>query len=526
MLRTPNGDQENVPNRALIIDDEKFTLELFEYELKAQGFDVTTASSGSDGINRLKEKDFDVVLTDLNMPDISGIEMVKHSRSIRPFTEILVVTGDDSSERAVEAIREGAFDYILKPVDFDKLFTSVRNAVESKRQAQLNEKQAAEIKRLRDRLSSRTSFEGIIGGARSMQNIYEIIENVAESDANILILGESGTGKEVIANAIHYKSQRSNQPFVKVNVSALPKDLIESQLFGHVKGSFTGANADKVGFIGQANGGSLLLDEIGEMPIDLQPKLLRFLQEKVYYRVGSDKPQTADFRLICATNRDPFDAIKDGNIREDLYYRINTIEIKIPPLRDRMEDVPMLAEHFLKMYSEKYEKTDAAFARSAYNQMLNYTWRGNVRELQHSIERAVLLSKSGTIERLDIPSAAGVAVSAAAGASSSNNGTERTAEAPVADQPIRTIENFDIPIMFEGDGEDLFKSVGKLIVDRLPDPAEAGEQKDVFDGIESGVVLAALKRTNGNKQAAANLLGLYRPRLYGMIKRHKLEDQI
>lgn len=518
-----------MPNRALIIDDESFTLELFEFELKSQGFEVTTAASGSEGIERLKKQDFDVVLTDLNMPDISGIEMVKNSKAIRPLTEIIVVTGDDSSEKAVEAIREGAFDYILKPVDFDKLFTAVRNAVESKRQGQLNEKQAAEIKRLRDRLSSRTSFEGIIGGARSMQNIYEIIENVAESDANILILGESGTGKEVIANAIHYKSQRSNQPFVKVNCSALPKDLIESQLFGHVKGSFTGANADKVGFIGQANGGSLLLDEIGEMPIDLQPKLLRFLQEKVYYRVGSDKPQTADFRLITATNRDPFDAIKDGNLREDLYYRINTIEIKIPPLRDRIEDVPMLAEHFLRMYAEKYTKPDAVFARSAYDQMLNYTWRGNVRELQHSIERAVLLSKSGTIERLDIPSAAGVAISAAAG----NGAAAATVDSvPAASSqletipqpPLRTIENFDIPVI--GEGEEMFNSIGKLIVDRLPEPSEAGEQKDVFDGLESGVVLAALKRTNGNKQAAANLLGLYRPRLYGMIKRHKLEDQI
>ena len=530
MITTKNGDSKEVPNQALIIDDESFTLELFEYELKAQGFEVTTASSGTAGIDALKKQDFDVVLTDLNMPDISGIEMVKNSRSIRPFTEILVVTGDDSSEKAVEAIREGAFDYILKPVDFDKLFTSVRNAVESKRQAQINERQAAEIKRLRDRLSSPTSFEGIIGGARSMQNIYEIIENVAESDANILILGESGTGKEVIANAIHYKSQRSSQPFIKVNCSALPKDLIESQLFGHVKGSFTGANADKTGFIGQANGGSLLLDEIGEMPVDLQPKLLRLLQEKVYYRVGSDKPNTADFRLITATNRDPFDAIKDGALREDLYYRVNTIEIKIPPLRDRMEDVPMLAEHFLKIYSQKYSKPDAVFARSAYDQMLNYTWRGNVRELQHSIERAVLLSKSGSIDRLDIPNAAGIAVSAAAAGSNSSdvsqsvaggNGASPAIETPV---PIRTIDNFDVPVAMEGD--ELFSSIGKILVDRLPDPADGGEQKDVFDGLESGVVLAALKRTNGNKQAAANLLGLYRPRLYGMIKRHKLEDQI
>lgn len=513
-----NGERDNVPNRALVIDDESFTLDLFEFQLKSQGFEVTTASSGKAGIDKLKEKAFDVVLTDLNMPDMNGIEMVKNSKSIRPTTEIIVVTGDDSSESAVQAIREGAFDYILKPVDFDKLFTAVRNAVESKRQAETNERQAAEIKRLRDRLSSRTSFEGIIGGARSMQNIYEIIENVAESDANILILGESGTGKEVIANAIHYKSQRSAQSFVKVNCSALPKDLIESQLFGHVKGSFTGANSDKTGFIGQANGGSLLLDEIGEMPIDLQPKLLRVLQEKVFYRVGSDKSQEADFRLICATNRDPFEAIKDGNLREDLYYRVNTIEIKIPPLRERMEDVPMLAEHFLKEYSEKYQRDEAEFTRSAYDQMLNYSWRGNVRELQHSIERAVLLSKSGKIEKLDIASVP-----------LSENATEIGTAVVNGGGSISTPSYHPMSDSFSlaGYGEDeMYSRFGQMVVDQLNDPSDGDTQKDVFNEIESGVVLAALKRTNGNKQAAANLLGLYRPRLYGMIKRHSLEGKI
>lgn len=515
-----NGERDNVPNRALVIDDESFTLDLFEFQLKSQGFEVTTASSAKAGIDKLKGDAFDVVLTDLNMPDMNGIEMVRNSKSIRPTTEIIVVTGDDSSERAVEAIREGAFDYILKPVDFDKLFTAVRNAVESKRQSETNQRQAAEIKRLRDRLSSRTSFEGIIGGARSMQNIYEIIDNVAESDANILILGESGTGKEVIANAIHYKSQRSSQPFVKVNCSALPKDLIESQLFGHVKGSFTGANSDKTGFIGQANGGSLLLDEIGEMPIDLQPKLLRVLQEKVFYRVGSDKPQEADFRLICATNRDPFEAIKDGNLREDLYYRVNTIEIKIPPLRERMEDVPMLAEHFLKEYGKKYQREEAEFTQSAYNQMLNYSWRGNVRELQHSIERAVLLSKSGKIEKLDIasvPRTEGAPEFEAAAAAVNGGGP---VGAPVS---FASSDNYSLAGYSE---EEMYSRFGQMVVDQLHDPSDGDPQKDVFNEIESGVVLAALKRTNGNKQAAANLLGLYRPRLYGMIKRHNLEDKI
>ena len=500
-------------NTALVIDDDKVTLELLTFQLESEGFEITTAESGAAGLELIKQNEFDVILTDLHLPDVSGIGLVKSSKEISPQTEIIMITGDGSNDRAIEATKAGAFWYLEKPLDFDELFELIGKAVERKRQAD-------EIKELRGRLSSRTSYEGVIGGARSMQNIYEIIENVADSEANILILGESGTGKEVIANAIHYKSRRSNKPFVKVNCSALPKDLIESQLFGHIKGSFTGANADKVGFIGQANGGSLLLDEIGEMPVDLQPKLLRVLQEKVYYRVGSDKPQEADFRLICSTNRDPFEAIKDGNLREDLYYRINTIEMKIPPLRDRMEDVPMLAEHFLQIYADKYKKGNAQFSQNAYNQMLNYNWRGNVRELEHAIERAVLLSKTGRIEKLDITQPDGMMVSGEFPAEQFAAAAAAASEAPV----FRGMSS--VPQLIDLEGEKLFEEVGKFIVERLPEPSDGSEQKDVFDDIESGVVLAALKRTRGNKQAAANLLGLYRPRLYGMIKRHNLEERI
>ncbi|MGD9561358.1 MAG: sigma-54-dependent transcriptional regulator [Pyrinomonadaceae bacterium] len=506
-------------NRALIIDDDRLALELLTFHLKSDDFHVDSAESGTKGLELAESNDYDVILTDLNLPDINGIEMVRRSKDISPPTEIIVVTGEDSAEKAIEATRVGAFGYIVKDGNYQGLMVDVRNAVERKKQTLINSQQAREIEELRRRLSSRTSYEGVIGGARSMQNIYEIIENVAESDANILILGESGTGKEVVANAIHYKSHRSSKPFVKVNCSALPKDLIESQLFGHIKGSFTGANSDKVGFIGQASSGSLLLDEIGEMPIDLQPKLLRVLQEKVVYRVGSDKPQEADFRLICSTNRDPFEAIQEGQLREDLYYRINTIEINIPPLRDRMEDVPMLAEHFLEMYSDKYNRDGIRFSQSAYTQMLNYTWRGNVRELQHVIERAILLSRGDTIEALDIqldPSAtpAEVDLTAAVAAASSGGGARFAGSAPL----VTVAPNLK--------GEELFDHVGKLVVDNLDEPAEGAEQNDVFNSLESGIVLAALKRTRGNKQAAANLLGLYRPRLYGMIKRHNLEDKV
>lgn len=494
--------------KALVIDDDISTLELMKYQLNEENFDVTTADNGQKAINFVKENEFDVILTDYNLPDFNGVEIVSRCKEIHPDTEIIMITGFSSTEKAIEATKAGAFWYLKKPVDFDELKGLIEKAIERKQQK-------TEIKELRGKLSSKTSYEGIIGGSRAMQDVYEIIENVAESDANILILGESGTGKEIIANAIHYKSLRASKPFVKVNCSALPKELIESQLFGHTKGAFTGATGDKAGFIGQAYSGSLLLDEIGEMPIDLQPKLLRILQERVYYRVGSDKPQEANFRLISSTNRNPFEAIQDGNLREDLYYRINTIEIKIPPLRDRMEDVPMLAEHFLQIYAEKYNRKDARFSGTAYQQMLNYNWRGNVRELQHVIERAVLMSKSGKIDKFNIPK--------------NMENTVSLADIPNFNETVinsveqnGNVADFDTNLS----GEELFEKVGKLIVDKLPEPKDGETAKDVFDSIENSVVMAALQRTNGNKQAAANLLGLYRPRLYGMIKRHNLENKV
>lgn len=504
-------------NKALIIDDDKATLDLLKFQLQAEGFETVAADCGAKGLGYVQDDEFDIILTDLNLPDINGIEMVRRLKEAAPETEIIMVTGFGSMEKAIEATKAGAFYYVEKPVEFEELFVLIQKAVERKQQA-------AEIKELRGKLSSRSSYEGIIGGSRAMQNIFEIIDSVAESDANILILGESGTGKEVIANAVHYKSHRAKKPFVKVNCSALPKDLIESQLFGHIKGSFTGASADKVGFIGQANGGSLLLDEIGEMPVDLQPKLLRVLQEKIYYRVGSDKPQEVDFRLVSATNRNPFDAIQDGALREDLYYRINTIEIKIPPLRERMEDVPMLAEHFLQIYAEKYKREDPEFSQQAYDQMLNYNWRGNVRELQHVIERAVLLSKGGRINNLDIPKNMDGSISFA-DIKRDVTGSGKIFNAEPANGNGVSNGNGGF---FKSDlsDEELFEEVGKFIVEKLPEPVEGAEQKDVFNELENVVVMAALKRTKGNKQAAANLLGLYRPRLYGMIKRHNIDEKI
>jgi DNA-binding NtrC family response regulator len=503
--------------KAIVIDDDVATLELMKFQLEAEGFNVTTAENGQAGINFVAETEFDIILTDLNLPDFDGIEMVRRCKEISPDTEIIMITGFGSTDKTIEATKAGAFHYVEKPIEFEELLLLIEKAIDRKRQS-------AEIKELRGKLSSRNSYEGVIGGSRAMQDIYEIIESVAESDANILILGESGTGKEVVANAIHYKSHRSKKPFVKLNCSALPKELIESELFGHKKGSFTGAIGDKEGFLGRANGGSLLLDEIGEMPASLQPKLLRVLQERIYYRVGDDKPQSVDFRLISSTNRSPFDAIQDGNLREDLYYRINTIEIKIPPLRERMEDVPMLAEHFLELYGEKYKRDNIDFSENAYEQMLNYNWRGNVRELQHVIERAILLSKGGKINELNIPKNLDNSISIASISKSRNklnvnsqNGLGKDINENNTDGLLNTKDL---------KGEELFEEIGKFIVEKLPEPDNSTEQNDVFNSLENGVVLAALKRTNGNKQAAANLLGLYRPRLYGMIKRHNLDEKI
>jgi len=512
-----------MPLNVIVIDDDTATLDLMRFQLEANGFQVSTAETGRQGLELFKENHYDVVLTDLNLPDINGIEMVKLCKEASPDTEIIMITGFGSMEKAIEATKAGAFFFVEKPVEFEEVLVLIEKAVERKQQVE-------EIKSLRGRLIDRTSYFDIIGGSKAMQNIYETIDSVAESDANIFILGESGTGKELIANAIHYKSLRSKKPFVKVNCSALPKELIESELFGHTKGAFTGAAADKVGLIGRASGGSLLLDEIGEMPFELQPKLLRVLQERIYFRLGSEKPQEADFRLISATNRDPLISISEGMLREDLYYRINTIEIRIPPLRERAEDVPSLANHFLKMYAEKYNRPVRGFSQEAHEKMFEHNWPGNVRELQNIIERAVLLSKGETIDESALPFVQRTSDKIARTAVATNTANEDRGDEATAISNVNDGEKHQSDVVSSSAqnvnfSEMSMDEIGKLIVNQLPEPTADAQQDDVFKNLEASVVLAALERTKGNKQAAANLLGLYRPRLYGMIKRRKLDER-
>ncbi|MEK6285909.1 MAG: sigma-54 dependent transcriptional regulator [Acidobacteriota bacterium] len=495
--------------RVLIIDDDQNMLELAEFHLQARGYETRRAETGEQGLKLVEDSYFAVVLTDLQLPDLGGIEVVKRLKEISPETEIIMISGHGSVSKAVEATKAGAFYFVEKPVEFEELMVLIEKAIERRQQAE-------EIKQLRGRLTNRASYYNIIGSSKAMQDIYEMIDSVAESDANILIVGESGTGKELIANAIHYKSSRAKKPFVKINCSALPKELIESELFGHTKGAFTGAAMDKTGLISRADSGSLLLDEIAEMPVELQPKLLRVLQERVYYRLGSEKAQEADFRLISATNCNPHEAMREGRLREDLYYRINTIEIHVPPLRDRVEDIQHMADHFLKEMAAKYQRPVCKMSQESYQRLFEYSWPGNVRELQHTIERAVLLCKTGTIELEPLPYGQAVrAVSAVAAAGATSGSVSTSRAGPTTVDPIQQ------PV---GPKEFSFEELGRIIVEKVPDPKSGGEPVNVFGEVERAIVGAALDRTGGNKQAAANLLGVYRPRLYSMIKKHNLSN--
>ncbi len=494
--------------KVLVIDDDLVWLDLARFHLESNGYEVIGADTGAQGLKMVAERRPEVALTDLRLPDISGIDLVSKMKEASPGTEVIMITAYSTVNEAIEATKAGAFYFSEKAAEFEELMALIERAIERGRQAE-------EIERLRGRLRERDSYYNIIGSSRAMQNIYEIIESIAESDANVMILGESGTGKELIANAIHFKSARSKKPFVKINCSALPKELIESELFGHTKGAFTGATMEKMGLIGQAAGGSLLLDEIAEMPVELQPKLLRVLQERVYYRVGSEKALEADFRLISATNRNPLDAIREGSLREDLYYRINTIEIQVPPLRDRAEDVQHLAEHFLRIYAEKYARSVRSISQQAYERMFAYTWPGNVRELQNVMERAVLLAKGEVIEENAIPMPKPVA-RAVAPAPSAVAPVVRTATPPPSAPVSPSVNAIDLTL----------DQLARLIVNKMPSPSRGGSRVDIFTQLEGAIVRAALERTRGNKQAAANLLGLYRPRLYSMLRKHNLHDTI
>ncbi len=451
----------------LVVDDEPSIADGLRLTLEAEGYSVRLAGSVKTALAAVAPGEAQVAIVDLMLPDGDGLALTRQLKGRDPALEVIVITAYGSVRKAMEATKgAGAFYVVEKPFDPDEVVALVRNALEHR-------KLVAENVDLRRRLAQRGADSEILGTAPSMQRALETVAAVADADVSVLILGESGTGKELIANALHERSRRRDGPWIKINCAALPKDLIESELFGHTKGAFTGATTEKVGLLEEAHQGSLLLDEITEMPADLQAKLLRVLEERVVRRLGGARSVPVDFRLISSTNRNPEQAVKEGHLRQDLYFRINTVTIEAPPLRERREDVPILVRAFLERYRLAHGRPVESIEPEAYRRLLAYAWPGNVRELQHALERAVLVARGPEITVADLPETLQHAAEAGAGLAIS------------------------------------------------PSEVPAGSLED----IERASILKALDATHWNKQAAAARLGLRRPTLYSKMRKHGIPQR-
>jgi two-component system response regulator PilR (NtrC family) len=435
--------------RLLVVDDEESMREFLTIMLQREGYLVDTAADGAQAVARLKEQGYDLVVSDIKMPRLNGFELLAQVRERSPDTAVIMVTAFSTTEEAVEAMKQGAYDYITKPFKNEEIRLIVRNALERKSLRQEN----LELKR---ELERRYAFGNLIGKSKKMQEVFDLIRKVAASRANVLITGESGTGKELVARAVHFNSERKERPFVAVNCGAIPENLLESELFGHEKGSFTGAVQQKAGLFEVADGGTLFLDEIGELPAMMQVKLLRVLQEREFRRVGGTKNIQVDVRLTAATNKELEAEVGAGRFREDLFYRLNVIRIALPPLRERREDIPLLIEHLCRTLTGREA---VAVTEGAMRRLLDYHWPGNVRELENVLERCMVLGHSERITETCLPPA------------------------------------------FQGGSA----SAGALSTE-IP---EAGLDLDVYlGGIEREILLKALEKTGGVRKKAAELLGI------------------
>ncbi len=449
--------------RILLVDDDAALCETLQLGLQKRGYSVTAQTSPETAINLAAAQDFDVVLTDLNMRGTSGIELCERMLGNRPDVPVIVLTGFGSLSAAVAAIRAGAYDFISKPVELDALVIAVDRAA---RDRSLRE----EVRRLRLEVGRFARFDELMGESPVMRRVYDLMERVADSEASILITGESGTGKEVVARALHRHSRRAAGPFVAINCAAMPENLLESELFGHVRGAFTDAKSAQGGLFAQANGGTIFLDEIGDMPIGLQPKILRALQERTVRPVGGRTELPIDVRVIAATNRDLESAIEDGRFREDLYYRINVVTLPLPPLRARSADILPLAQTFVAELADRSGKHVTGIAPPAAERLLSYSWPGNVRELKNCIERAVALARFDQIVVDDLP------------------------------EKIRDYRSSHVIVASD-------------------DPSELVPMEEV----ERRYVARVMEAVGGNKTAAARILGFDRKRLYRMLDRLHIE---
>jgi len=407
--KTSGPEAVGVRPSVLVVDDEPSIRDMLRIVLRRDGYDVRTAEDGRQALESLQQGPVDLLLSDIRMPDMTGVELLRAAKDLNPDVVALMMTAYASTETAVEAMRLGAVDYLTKPFNIDELRLKVRQQIETRRLKQENVL-------LKKALESRHVFANIIGRSSPMLALFEMIEAVAQTTSTVLITGESGTGKDMVARAIHYNSLRRDRPFVALNCGAVPETLLESELFGHIKGAFTGADSNKKGLIEAAEHGSIFLDEIGEMNATMQVKLLRVLQDKRFRRLGGTDEVQADIRVLAATNQDLPARVAEGRFREDLFYRLNVIAVQLPPLRERREDVMLLAEHFLAHYAAEMGKPVPAVSEEAAALLSRYHWPGNVRELENVMERAVALERTATVRAETLPPALRGGAATAAGA--------------------------------------------------------------------------------------------------------------
>ena len=452
-------------NPILVVDDDAAHRTMLRTLLSQWGYAVFEADDGQTAVESVRERYFDLILMDVRMLKVSGLEALETIKAYNPAIPVIIMTAFSSVETAVEALKKGAYDYLTKPLDFDKLKLIIGRAVEH---IQLK----AENRMLKETLGKHFDRRNIIGRSPSMVRLLESVAQVAPSEATVLITGESGTGKELIAGALHYNSHRNEGPFVKINCAALTETLLESELFGHEKGAFTGADRRKEGCFIQADGGSLFLDEVSEMSITMQVKLLRVLQEREVIRVGGEVPLPVDVRVICATNKNLEDLLRKGEFREDLYYRLNVVGLTLPQLRNRRDDIPLLAQHFLEMFAAKNSKAIEGFTPQALDAVLKHDWPGNVRELMNAVERGVVLARGHLLDAADLRLS--------------------------SEQP-------------------------------LPPPAgHAAEEKipASLEAVERVTILQTLEMAGGNKSEAARRLGITRKTLHKKLKKYGDADAI
>jgi len=450
--------------KILVVDDEKSMCDFLEIMLQKEGYEVTSTTSGEKALELLDDNLYSMVLTDVRMPGVDGFEVLRKTKEASPDTVVIMITAYGSPEGAVTAIKEGAYDYVTKPFRVEEVKLTIKKSLE--RSSLIKENI-----RLRQAVEERYKFWNLIGKSPKMQRVYELVEKVSQTKANVLITGESGTGKELVAKAVHYNSARKDCSFVTLNCGAIPENLLESELFGHMKGSFTGAIANKRGLLEMAESGTLFMDEIGELPLPLQVKLLRVIQEREFKRVGGTEDIKVDVRIISASNQDLQQKVALGGFREDLFYRLNVIQIKIPPLRERKEDIPLLVNHFVRKYSADTGKEIEGISPEALELLLGYDFPGNVRELENIIERSITLETLPTI----------------------------------AERHIRSYLNE--------------RMISKSIPPSLEIPEDGMDLNKVVEDLEKAFILKALEYTGGVKKKAAEILGMnFRAMRYKLAK--------